>query len=347
MAGGSSMRVGVLVAPQRFEIREMPLPKPGPGDALLRVRAALTCGTDLKAYLRGHPKWPMPTPFGHEFAGEIAAVGRGVSGFREGDEVMATPTGPCNRCFWCERNQENLCESLMGEMVLGGYGEYLILPERVLRVNVFAKPKALSFADAALLEPLSCVVFGLEEIPIRPDDTVVLLGGGAIALLHLAVLRARGVEKVWVVARKPQRIAAARELGAARIFETDATAVEPAIREATAGRGADLVVECTGRKEVWEAAPRLARKGGEVVLFGGCPAGTEVTFGATTLHYDQVRLRSPFHFTPRSVRAARELIASGAIRGSVLFTETGGLDGVENALRAMQAGVAIKCVVEP
>ena len=342
-----AMRVAVLRSPGRIELAEVERPEPGSDGVVLRVRAALTCGTDLKAYRRGHPLWPMPTRLGHEFAGEVAAVGREVRGIREGDAVMAAPTGPCGACLWCRKRQENLCETLIDEMVLGGYGEYVRLPARVLRSNVHPKPASLSFAEAALLEPFACVVFGLADARVDPDDTAVVIGTGAIALLHVAALRARGVGDVRVVARNPRRSAAARALGATAVYELDAANAEPAILEGTGGRGADLVVECTGDPEVWELAPRLARRGGEVILFGGCPGGTRVAFDAGRLHYEQVRLRSPFHFTPQAVREARERLAAGEVPFGSILGETLPLDRVEEGLRSMQEGCAIKVVIEP
>lgn len=183
------MRIHILEEPGKIALREAPTPEPGPGEIIVRVRAALTCGTDVKAFVRGHPKWPMPTPFGHEFAGEVAAVGSGVRTFRVGDEVMAAPTAPCGACFFCVRQQENLCETIMETMVLGAFADYVRLPARVVRQNVYTKHPDLSFAAAALLEPLACVLHGLVGIEAERAETVVLLGAGAISLLHLRAPR--------------------------------------------------------------------------------------------------------------------------------------------------------------
>lgn len=340
------MRAAMLVEPGRLEFVDLPRPDPAPGEVVVRVRAALTCGTDLKAYRRGHPMWPMPTRFGHEFSGDLAAVGAGVNGFREGDRVLLAPTAPCGRCFWCDRDQENLCESLMAEMVLGGYAEYVRIPSRVVRVNLFSCPSSLPAAEAALLEPLSCVVHGLEESRLRAGDRVVLLGSGGIALLFLAVLRARGVADVRVVARNRARAEIAASLGGA-VVALDATESEAIVEGPLAGRRADLVIECTGRPEVWEAAPKLARRGGEVILFGGCPAGTRVALDATTLHYDQVRIRSPFHFTPRAVAAARDLLISGGMPARALLSDHLPLERLAEAFDRMQRAEGIKYVIEP
>jgi L-iditol 2-dehydrogenase len=311
------------------------------------VRAALTCGTDLKAFLRGHPKFPMPTLLGHEFAGEIAELGHGVRGLREGDAVMAAPTAPCGACYHCEREQENLCEQVMAKMVHGAYAEYVHLPAAVVRTNLYRKPAALPFAEAALMEPLACVLHGLSQLPVRADDTVALVGAGAIALLHLLVLRARGVERVVVIARNPARAAQARALGACETVALDAFDAAPALRALSDGRGADVVIECTGQVAVWEAAPQLARRGGQVILFGGCAAGSAVRFDTGRLHYDQVAIASPFHFTPRDVRAAYEMLAGGGLGAGALVAGSYPLEGLADALARQRRGEGAKFAILP
>ena len=142
------MHAYMLLQPGEMVLREMPQPQAGPDEVVVRIRAALTCGTDVKAWQRGHPKFPMPTRFGHEFAGEVAQVGRHVRGVREGDAIMATPTAPCGHCYYCQRQQENLCETIMETMVLGAYAEYLTLPARIVNVNLYHKPPTLPFPHA-------------------------------------------------------------------------------------------------------------------------------------------------------------------------------------------------------
>src|SRR5205085_1712232 len=203
-------------APGRLSVREVPDPGPGPGDVVLDVRAALTCGTDLKAYRRGHPKFPCPTPFGHEASGIVIAKGKDVRGFEAGDAMMLANSAPCGICFWCVRDEENLCETLTDELLFGAYGEQLLVPARILRRNAFVKPEGLSFEHAALLEPLSSVCHGLTKIPsrrIRGDATVLLLGSGPIAMLWLRSLQAHGAERVIVAARREPRLATARSMG--------------------------------------------------------------------------------------------------------------------------------------
>jgi L-iditol 2-dehydrogenase len=341
------MQAMLLLGPRQLSHQDLPIPAPWRDEIVLKVAAALTCGTDLKAFLRGHPKWPMPTRFGHEYAGTVTARGSQVTTVREGDEVMLVPTGPCGSCFYCQRQQENLCTSLMETYVLGGYGEYLAIPARVIRINLFAKPAALPFVEAALLEPLSCVMFGLEQTVLRPDDTAIVIGAGAIGLLHLLALRALGMERVYVIARNPQRAAAAQMLGACGIIARSAEEAREEVLAVTAGRGADVVIECTAQPQVWEAALFLARPGGQVVLFGGCPSGTAVAFDTYRLHYDQVRILSPFHFTPTAVRRAYELLVSGKIPASKLISGTCALAQLPYAFELLQQGEGIKYAIIP
>jgi L-iditol 2-dehydrogenase len=341
------MQAHVLVRPGEISLCEVPRPLPGPEEVVVRIRAALTCGTDLKAFLRGHPKFPMPTPFGHEFAGEIADLGSRVRGFREGDPVMAVPTAPCGQCYYCQHDQENLCETVMETMVLGAYAEYIKLPARIVKVNLYRKPDNVPFPVAALLEPLACVLHGLEFVTLRPDDTVVLVGAGAISLLHLLVLRAMGIERVAVLGRRPKRAQHARRLGADQVFIGGLPDGREQVLDYTHGRGADVVIECTGQVAVWEAAPGLARRGGQVVLFGGCPSGSQSRFDTQRLHYDQLRIISPFHFTPRAVRRAYELLTNDSFNGQALITGAYPLRSLEQALHEHQRGDGIKFAVVP
>lgn len=343
------MKVCILEKPGKIVLETRPDPSPGPGDIVVRVRAALTCGTDLKAYRRGHPKMPCPTPFGHEFSGEIAAVGNSVRGFRIGQHVMSANTGPCGSCFHCRRDEENLCVSLMERMILGAYAEYVLVPEHVARVNVFTKPDELPFEQAALLEPLSSVCFGLAGLPsaaLREDSTVLIIGAGPIALLWLVVLKVRGVGSVLVAGRRAPRLEAARAFGADILVgeEEDLGAV---VRNATGGRGADAVVECTGLPDVWSLAPSYVRRGGSAVLFGGCAPGTSVTLDTFRLHYDGVRVSSPFHFRPRDVKSAHDLLCSRAVDWSGFITSHATLEEVGAVFARLEDGRDIKCAIVP
>jgi len=339
------LRAGYLVAPQRIELRDAPVPEPGSGELVVRVRVALTDGTDLKAFRRGHPQMPMPTRFGHEFSGDVAAVGLGVTTFQVGDPVMSVHSAPDGSCYWCLQGQEELCERVMETKILGAYADYLVLPPHIVARNAFRKPDALSYEAAAFLEPLACVVHSVDLIGVRPGMIVVVIGVGGFGLLHALALRARGAQAI-VLGRRPDRLALALELGAARaiVFDDEAPVTT---RRMTDGRGADAVVECTGVQAVWEKAPDFVRRGGIVSLFGGLPSGSRLTLDAARLHYDEIRLVSPFHFTPRAVRAAYELLASGAIDPAPLISARYTLDQLADAFAQLDGGDGIKYAIVP
>lgn len=363
------MRAAVLVRPGYVEMREVAVPAPGPGELLVRVDAALTCGTDLKTYQRGHPRIPLPTPMGHEFSGTVAAVGAGVERFREGDAIACVPTAPCGACRLCRRGRENLCPDAVGRMVFGAFAEYVLLPRHIVDRHVFPRPATLAAHEAAALEPLACVVHGADRVALERAGHVVFLGDGPITLLFLQVARLRGAERVIVVGRHEARLAVARELGAETILdpgaavreagegasgsrdgvvrEAGAAVLREAILERIGGVGADVVVECVGRPEVWEAAPALAAPGGEVLLYGGCAAGTRASFDTLRLHYEEVDLKGAFHYRPASVREAYELLADGRVATGPLVTHRRPLGRLEEALGLVLRREAVKVALAP
>jgi len=342
------MRAYHVTGPGALELREVARPRPRDGEVLLEIRAALTCGTDLKLFRRGHPKMPFPTPIGHEFAGVVVEAGPGAR-FPVGTQLMSVHTAPCGTCPPCLRRQENLCDEAMRSMTLGGFAESLLLPRRVVEINAFEKPPELPWAHAALLEPLSCVVHGLDVIGVREGDTVAVVGAGPIGLLQLQVARARGAERVVVVGRRPARLEAARRLGADAVIDELSGSDEDtrrAVVEATGG-GADVVVECVARPEAWQQAVDFARRGGRVLWFGGCKPGTEVRLDTYRLHYDEITACGAFHFTPRAVAEARRLLVEKALDVDPLISGTLPLDDLAEALSRIGRGEGIKYALVP
>ncbi len=277
------MRAGYLVAPGRVEVRHVAVPAAEDGGIVVRVRVALTDGTDLKAFRRGHPQMPMPTRFGHEFSGDVAAVGAGVDAFAAGDAVMSVHSAPDGTCYWCSRGQEELCESVMETKILGAYAEYVAVPPHIVRRNAFRKPSDVTYEAAAFLEPLSCVVHSLNRLAAAPGDVVAIVGDGGFGILHALLARVRGARPV-LIGRRAERMALARSLGIADTLDAreDPSA---ALRALTGGRGADAVVESTGSRDVWEAAPSYVRRGGTLLLFGGLPGGTRVMRSRSSVRF--------------------------------------------------------------
>jgi L-iditol 2-dehydrogenase len=311
------MTAAVLYGKEDLKIERVPIPRVEDGEVLVKVQVALTCGTDLKVYQRGyHARMIVPPAlFGHELAGVIEEVGAGVNGFKKGMRVVALNSAPCQMCFYCSKHQENLCEDLLFNN--GAYAEYIRVPRRIVEANMLVIPPNVSFEDAAMTEPLACVLRGLHETGVEIGDTVVIIGGGPIGLMFVQVARAIGCNVISVVKRDEQ-VQAARQMGAHEIVQTTKVQnVVEAIRALSPQkRGCDVVIEAVGRPEAWEWAVDMVRKGGTVNFFGGCPTGTKVSLDTALLHYSEITCKASFHHTPDHIRRALDLIADGAVTAS-------------------------------
>lgn len=335
------MKAAYLIRPNKIEIIERPIPILNEGEVLIKVKAALTCGTDLKAYLRGHPLMPMPGPFGHEFSGIIEEVAQGVNGFKKGEAVMLVHTAPCGECSYCKLKLYNLCQTLTRDMMLGAFSEYIAVRRRVVETNMFHKPDEISFEEAAFLEPLSCIVHGVKALSPKKEDKVLIIGTGPVGLLFLQVLKSMGIT-VAVMGRNHKKLSFAEGLGADRVYLSSENPID-----FTDGIGYDKIVECTGQKEVWLRAIDFVRRGGVVLLFGGLKAGTEVCYDAGRIHYDEITLKGAFHYNPEDVREAAKLIGSKKLKLKELITDRFPLSDISKAFEKLSRGEGIKYLIEP
>lgn len=321
------MRAVRFHAPLDIRVEELPVPTPGPGEVVMKVGAALTCGTDFKAYRRGHAVMlpTAPSPFGHEMAGTVAAVGKGVKIFKEGDRVVSANSAPCGKCWFCANGQNQLCDGL--KLLNGGYAEFVLIPAHIVGANLWKLPKSLGFREAALSEPLACAVHGVEAAGVRKGETAAVIGAGPMAWLLIQALRARGA-RVLVVGRSRVNLETAKKAGAHEVFSIEDSAAWERLREASSGRGPDAVFEAVGLPETWERSVAAARKGGRVCLFAGCAPKTFVPVNAHRVHYEQLSLFGVFHHTPDYFEKALDLIAAKAVKTGVLIQGEIGLEAV-------------------
>jgi len=310
----SSMRAAVLYGKEDVRLESVPVPGIGPGELLVRVRTALTCGTDVKVFHRGYHARMITPPalFGHELAGDVAAVGDGVTNFSVGDRVMPANSAPCDRCFFCLRGRQNLCEDLLFNN--GAYAEFIRLPERIVSKNTYRIPDHLDYKDAALAEPLACVVRGIEETQLQPGDAIAVMGLGPIGLMFVRLASAAYGARVIAIARRLEQVDRAMMIGAVEgILMGDRANLIAEVRRATNGRGAGVVIEATGNPEAWDLATQLVRKGGTINFFGGCPSGTKVALDTGLLHYSEIACKASFHHTPLHIRRALDFLAQGKV----------------------------------
>lgn len=323
------MTAAVLHGKEDLRLERVAVPRPATGELLVRVEAALTCGTDLKVYRRGyHAKMlKPPIQFGHELAGVVEEMGTGVTAFRKGDRVVALNSAPCDACFFCTHGQQNLCEDLLFNN--GAYAEFIRVPARIVEKNTLLIPDDVPFEYAALTEPLACVVRGLEESGAKAGDTMVVIGAGPIGLMFMHAAELAGVRIIAVVKRQDQ-IAAAKLFGAHSVVQIGMVEdVVAAVRALSPqGRGADVVIEAVATPATWEWAVEMVRKGGVVNFFGGPPSGTKVQLDTNRLHYGDITLKASFHHTPATCRTAFELVTGRRFKCAEYITGRVGLDEV-------------------
>ena len=346
------MKAAILHGQKKIAIEDIAPPALKPGEIRIRIEAALTCGTDLKVFKRGyHAKMIVPPAvFGHELAGvisEVSGVGVHASAcspdkpklefqpWKTGDRVVVANSAPCGGCFHCLAGQENLCDDLL--FLNGAYAESIAVPARLVQKNLLRLKPETDFRDAALVEPLACVVQGVEDMPLRPGQNVLVIGAGPIGLMFVALAKNLGCQ-VTVAGRRAARLEAAQRLGASRVVDIgDGSGLVARVREATRTHF-DTVIEAVGQPAVWEAAVHLVRKGGAVNFFGGCPSGASITLDTTLIHYSNLTLLASFHHTPRTIRRALEFIEAGVIRAADFVDGECPLSQLPELFASMAAG---------
>jgi L-iditol 2-dehydrogenase len=341
---GDEQLCAYLLEPGRIELRKVPIPKPGPGQVLVRVERALVGGTDRKAFERGHPQIPMPGPFGHRYAGVVAALGRDAPDLQIGQPIMGVHSAPCLTCSLCRKELWQLCPNVMKEKVLGAFAQYLCIPAPVARQNLFPRPPTLSAGQAALLEPLACVVHGLELIDWTGVDRVLVLGLGVMGLLFSQLLSNYTPAQSSGSGRRAARVELARRFGLAPVWDVTEA---PLARQLPSAERFDCVIECTGRLEGWQEAFDRTAPGGQVLLFGGLPRGTAFPCDSYRLHYEEIKALGSFHFTPRDVEKARRYLLSDELELDRLLSGCLPLTHLGEALHRLQRGQGLQYEIDP
>lgn len=341
------MKAAVVHGKNDIRIEEVPCPRPGPGEVLLKVRAAGICATDVKMLLgQGLPK-NLPSILGHEVAGEVSETGSGVSGLTPGMRVAAYPIAVCGDCYFCSRGRYNLCEKEfgLGHGIDGGFAQFVLLPRQIVEIGGICQlPISVPFEQAAMAEPLSCCLAAARQGRVGPGDTVAILGAGPMGLFHLKAALWSGA-RVIVGDVLDSRLETARRMGAQQIINTTEQNFVAGVREYTGGRGADMVVAALGLPAVMENCLPAVSKGGVFNVFGGPPAGQKLTIDPRWLHYGEINLTGTFASTPQDFRQAVELIASGEIEVSDMISHHFKVENMLDAVEQVRKQSMIKGVV--
>jgi len=342
------MKAAMLYGVKDLRIEDVDKPDIRTGEVLVRVKTATTCGTDLKILQRGYVEKviKLPTIFGHEWAGEVAEVDPALKWPEKGMRVRAGNSAPCLRCPMCQKGRYNLCENMI--WLWGAYAEYIRVPAHMVTVNMQEIPQHVSYEEAAIAEPLACVLHGDEEARVKLGDTVAIIGAGPIGLLHLLTIRKLGVERVIVIDLVDERLDFAKKLGADEAINGGREDAVQKTKQLTDGYGVDVVIEAIGSPVTWEQALKLARKGGTVLEFGGSPPGTEIRVSTEMLHYGELTILGAFHATPLHFRKALNFIASRTIDVRPLITRHMKLDEIKTAFEILSTSKGeIKIAITP
>lgn len=351
-----TMMAAMYYGPGDLRIERVPIPQIEPDGLLLHIGAATTCGTDWKMYRRGYVELPqLPMPFGHECSGVVAKVGPKVEGVEVGERIVPAIASNCGKCFWCKRNQPVFCVDRTymiagGRMAGGAYAEYIAVPGSIVRNNLHRIPDHISFAEAALVEPLACALYGMEDLPeLRAGDTAVVVGDGPIGQFFVRLAKLRGASVVLCGSRE-HRLEKGRQFGAdATLNYHDVEDQIKAVYEIVGYPGPDVVIEATGQPHVWELSVNMARRGGTVMLFGGCKGGTTVTFDTQKVHYDCLTIKSPSVYLQDADLLGRslKLLASGDIPGKEFISGSYPLSRAVEALEKYGSRAGLKYKIVP
>lgn len=347
----NEMNAALFYGPEDVRFEKMAIPEPKEGELLVKVGAALTCGTDIKTYERGHPTIIKTTPstFGHEFSGEVVEVGKGVETFQAGDRVATCNAVPCMECFYCRRGFQNLCEDLL--ILNGAYAEYIVIPARMVKHNVYKMPPEMTFEEAAVAEPLGTALHSIRSIDIVPGDTVAILGSGPLGLMLCRLAYLQGARVILSGEITPERKAVAEDYGVQEFIDIRETNEDDRVRLVTelseGKRGVDVAIEAVGFPQAWEEAMRLVRKRGTVLFHGGCKSGTKAEMDTKTMHYAELTLYGRYHQIPDDFRRAFNLLKYRLVDGRKLITDTLPLNQLLEGFAKVRRFEGIKYSIDP
>ena len=346
------MKAALYKGPKDLTVVEVDKPRPAKNEILIKVKACATCGTDAKIFNHGHPRLTPPQIIGHEISGEIVEVGSEIANYKVGDRVQVIAAIPCGNCWLCQSGRMTICQNQlsMGYQFAGGFAEFMIIPNVVIRVNGVNKiPENVSFDEAAVTEPLACVLNSQQILQITKGDVVLVMGSGPIGCLHVRVARALGAAKVFLTDINGGRVKLAADVvkpDATIDMSTQDLATE--LKKLTDGRGPNIIITAAPSGKAQEDAISLVSAGGKISFFGGLPKENPfIKCDSNIVHYKEVTLYGANGSSPAQNQQALNMIASGEVKVSDLITHRVKLENVQSAIDAVLSGQAIKVVINP
>ncbi len=340
------MRAAMYYSNNDVRLEEVPRPRVGPGELLVRVEASGICGSDVMEWYRVDR---VPLVLGHEIAGVVVEVGEGVEKYKEGDRVGAAHHVPCNTCRYCLSGNETVCDTLRKtNFDPGGFAEYVRLPAINVDRGVFPLPDSVSFEEATFIEPLACVLRGQRRANLHPGQAVLVIGSGIAGLLHIRLARALGAGRIVATDICDYRLEAARRSGASAVIRAEED-VPSRLRHINDGHLADLVIICTGVETAIAQAQESVERAGTVLFFAPTAPGVAVPFSINDLFWrTQVTVTSSYAGSPADYATALELIRAGRIRVDDMITHRLGIAEAGLGFQLVaEARESVKVIVYP
>ncbi len=344
------MKAAVFQGPGKMDLQEVEKPLCKDGEVLIKVEACAVCGTDIRIYRHGQKNVTPPHIIGHEIAGRVEEVGRGVSEIKIGEPVIVVTSVGCGHCKFCRKGWHNLCSTgvAIGYYYQGGFAQFMTVPEPAVRQgNIIPFPDKLSFASASIVEPLSCCINGQEYLGINPDDTVVVFGCGPIGCMHVEAARARNPSKIIMVDVDEKRLKMAERFSPDIIVNSSEKDVVQEIISITNG-GADVLIVACGVNKVQEQAIQASNKKGRISFFAGLPKDKPtITLDSNIIHYKEISVFGAFASHERQYREALELIVNNKVDTDKIITHRFPLEKIVEAIEVAGSGEGLKVVIEP
>lgn len=339
------MKAALVDSQGRLQLADLDVPKIGPGEILVKMRACGVCGTDLEKL---HGMRLTPPVLGHEVAGDIEEVGSAVEGCSIGDRVAVHHHVSCQICFYCLHGDQTMCADFpRSNLDPCGFAEYFRVPEvNVTKGAVFHLPSSMSYEEATLAEPTGCCIRGLNTLGVQPGDHALVVGAGPIGLTHIRLLRMRGAHSIFAIDMIEARLRWAKKFGADEAFNAAEQDLLGSILDATQGRGVDLAVVASGSAEAIQSSLPLIRKGGKVMLFGIPRQGSLLNCDVSDIFIREITLIPSYSTTEHEMKAALDMMANGKIQLSGMITHRFGLSDIADAFRtAEDAQFSLKVMV--
>lgn len=345
------MKAAVYEAKDVVQLREVEMPALPDGGLLLRVKSCAICGSDVRNIHFGHRTRKPPWILGHEIAGEVIQVADGVEKFKVGDRVTVANAIPCGRCRFCVRGWRNMCTNVMahGSHYPGGFAEYMAVMPRVIEQGGVSRiPNHVSYDQAAISEPLACVINGQGLLNVSLGDTVVVIGAGPIGCMHAQVARARGATRIIHSELKTSRLEQALAFSAD--FFINASTEDPVarVREITGGEGADVIIIACPSPQAQEQSLPMAAVRARISFFGGLAHSEPyIKFDSNIVHYKEIMVTGAFTSSPEQNQLALGMIAAGRINTHALITHTLPLSEINRGIEMIERGEGLKIVLNP